>query len=82
MAPRSPTGEGKLYLASVPDITSRRLLGFALGEHHNAQLTYGVLAMTVAVRSGQVAGAAGGGQRPPPAIGPCDGRNVPGFSAR
>jgi len=31
-----PTGEGKLYLASVLDMGSRRILGFALGEHHDA----------------------------------------------
>ena len=30
------TGEGKLYLASVLDMASRRVLGFALGEHHDA----------------------------------------------
>ena len=29
------TGEGKLYLDSVLDMGSRRVLGFALGEHHN-----------------------------------------------
>jgi transposase InsO family protein len=51
-----PTGEGKLYLASVLDMASRRVLGFALGEHHNAQLAYGALAMAVAVRGGQVPG--------------------------
>jgi putative transposase len=50
------TGEGKLYLASVLDMASRRLLGFALGEHHDAQLAYGALAMAVAVRGGQVPG--------------------------
>jgi transposase InsO family protein len=50
------TGEGKLYLASVLDMASRRVLGFALGEHHNAQLAYGALAMAVAVRGGQVPG--------------------------
>jgi len=32
------------------------VLGFALGEHHNAQLAYGALAMAVAVRGGQVPG--------------------------
>ena len=51
-----PTGEGKLYLDSVLDMASRRVLGFALGEHHNAELAYGALAMAVAVRSGQVPG--------------------------
>jgi putative transposase len=50
------TGEGKLYLASVLDMGSRRALGFALGEHHDAQLAYGALAMAVAVRGGQVPG--------------------------
>jgi putative transposase len=51
-----PTGEGKLHLASVLDVGSRRVLGFALSEHHNAQLAYGALAMAVAVRGGQVPG--------------------------
>jgi len=51
-----PTGEGKLYLASVLDMASRRILGFALGEHHDAQLAYGAIAMAVAVRGGQVPG--------------------------
>ena len=50
------TGEGKLYLASVLDMASRRILGFALGEHHDAQLAYGALTMAVAVRGGQVPG--------------------------
>jgi transposase InsO family protein len=50
------TGEGKLYLASVLDIGSRRVLGFALSEHHDAQLAYGALAMAAAVRGGSVTG--------------------------
>src|SRR5262249_16348826 len=50
------TGEGKLYLDSVLDMASRRVLGFALGEHHNAQLACGALAMAVAVRGGQLPG--------------------------
>jgi putative transposase len=45
-----------LYLASVLDVSSRRILGFALSEHHDAQLAYGALAMASAVRGGQVAG--------------------------
>jgi putative transposase len=50
------TGQGKLYLASVLDMASRRVLGFALGEHHDAQLAYSALVMAVAVRGGQVPG--------------------------
>ena len=50
------TTEGKLHLASVMDVASRRILGFALGEHHDAQLAYGALAMAVAVRGGSVPG--------------------------
>jgi putative transposase len=50
------TGEGKLYLASVMDMASRRVLGFALGEHHDAALAYSALVMAVAVRGGQVPG--------------------------
>ena len=51
-----PTAEGKLHLASVMDMASRRVLGFALGEHHDAQLAYGALVMAVAVRGGQAPG--------------------------
>jgi putative transposase len=50
------TAEGKLYLASVLDMASRRVLGFALGEHHDAQLAYSALVMAVTVRGGQVPG--------------------------
>jgi putative transposase len=50
------TGEGKLYLASVLDMASRRVIGFALGEHHDARLAYGALTMAVTVRGGQVPG--------------------------
>jgi putative transposase len=48
------TGEGRLYLDSVLDMGSRRILGFTLGEHHDSALAYGALAMAVAVRGGQV----------------------------
>src|SRR4029077_3942889 len=51
--PEIATGEGKLYLASVLDVGSRRVVGFALSEHHDAQLAYGALAMAVAGRGGQ-----------------------------
>jgi transposase InsO family protein len=50
------TGEGKLYLASILDMASRRVLGFALGGHHDAHLAYGALTMAVAVRGGQAPG--------------------------
>src|SRR5215471_6803792 len=50
------TGEGKLYLDSVLDMGSRRILGFALGARHDAALAYGALAMAVAVRGGTVPG--------------------------
>jgi putative transposase len=51
-------GQGKLHLASVLTMGTRRVLGFALREHHDVQLTYGALAMAVAVavRGGQVSG--------------------------
>ena len=50
------TDEGKLHLASVLDMCSRRIVGFTLSEHHDAELAHGALAMAVAVRGGQVAG--------------------------
>jgi putative transposase len=43
-------------MASVMDMASRRVLGHALGEHHDAALAYGALAMAAAVRGGQVPG--------------------------
>ena len=51
-----PTGEGKLYLDSVLDMGSRRILGHTVGEHHDADLAYGALAMAAAVRGGRTAG--------------------------
>lgn len=53
-----PTDEGKLYLDSVLDMGSRRIVGFALGAHHDAALATAALQMAVAVRGGrdQVAG--------------------------
>jgi len=50
------TAEGKLFLDSVMDMGSRRILGYALGAHHDAALAYGALAMAVAVRGGPVPG--------------------------
>jgi hypothetical protein len=34
-------------------MASRRIVGFALGEHHDAELSYAALAMAVAVRGGK-----------------------------
>jgi transposase InsO family protein len=47
------TDEGKLFLDSVLDMASRRVVGFALGAHHDAGLAYAALAMAVAVRGGR-----------------------------
>lgn len=47
------TGEGKLYLDSVLDMGDRRIVGFALGEHHDADLAEAALQMAVAVRGGR-----------------------------
>jgi len=51
-----PTDEGKLYLATVLDLASRRLPGFAIGEHHDAALAKAALCMAAAVRGGDVVG--------------------------
>lgn len=48
-----PTDEGKLYLDSVLDMGSRRIVGFAVGEHHDADLATAALQMAVAVRGGK-----------------------------
>ena len=50
-----PTDQGKLYLDSVLDMGSRRIVGFALGEHHDAALATSALQMAVAVRGGKQA---------------------------
>lgn len=50
------TGEGKLYLDSVLDMASRRIVGYALGEHHDAALAVAALLTAAAVRGGNVAG--------------------------
>ena len=47
------TGEGKLYLDSVLDMGSRRIVGFALSAHHDTDLAYAALVMAVAVRGGR-----------------------------
>jgi transposase InsO family protein len=47
------TDEGKLFLDSVLDMGSRRIVGFGISEHHDAELAYSALAMAVAVRGGR-----------------------------
>jgi transposase InsO family protein len=51
------TGEGPLYLASVEDLFSRRLLGFAMSQHYpDAELAKAAIHMAVAIRGGDVTG--------------------------
>lgn len=50
------TGEGKLFLDSVLDMASRRIIGHALGGHHDAVLSVAALLMAAAVRGGSVRG--------------------------
>jgi len=51
-----PTGEGKLYLADVEDLFSRRIVGFAIGEHPDAELAKAALLTAVVGRGGVVDG--------------------------
>jgi len=50
------TGEGWLYLASVLDLGSRRLLGYSMADHMRTRLVLDALDMAVAARDGAVAG--------------------------
>ncbi|SCL19558.1 IS3 family transposase [Micromonospora inyonensis] len=50
------TDEGKLYLATVIDLHSRRLLGYAMGDRHDADLTQATLSMAAATCGGTVDG--------------------------
>ena len=50
------TVEGKVWCASVIDLFSRRLLGYAIGPHHDAPLVVDALRMAVATRGGDVDG--------------------------
>jgi putative transposase len=45
-----PTDEGWLYLASVLDLASRHLLGWSMGDHHDATLVCNALDAAVATR--------------------------------
>jgi transposase InsO family protein len=50
------TDEGKLYLATVLDLFSRRMLGYAMAAHHDAELAVAALRMAAANRGGTVDG--------------------------
>lgn len=50
-----PTREGWLYLASVLDLGSRRLLGYSMADHMRTELVLDALAMAVAARGGDKA---------------------------
>jgi len=51
-----PTREGWLYLASVLDLGSRRLLGYSMADHMRSELVLDALGMAVAARDGTIAG--------------------------
>jgi transposase InsO family protein len=48
-----PTGEGKLYLATVLDLYSRRLLACPISEHPNAELAADAIKIAAATRGGR-----------------------------
>jgi putative transposase len=48
-----PTDEGKLYLASIEDLFSRRVLSAATSAHHDAEVAVAALRMAAAVRGGR-----------------------------
>ena len=50
-----PTAAGKLYLATVIDLYSRRLLGAATSVHPDAELACAAIRMAVATRGGKAA---------------------------
>lgn len=50
------TGQGWLFLASVLDLGSRRLLGYAMADHMRTELVTDALDMAVAARGGLVDG--------------------------
>jgi putative transposase len=50
------TDEGPLYLATTEDLFSRRMLGHAMSEHHDAALVVASLRMASTIRGGDVDG--------------------------
>jgi putative transposase len=51
-----PTGQGWLYLASVLDLGSRRLLGYSMADHMRTDLVADALRMAAGARGGATAG--------------------------
>ena len=51
-----PTGEGWLYVASVLDLGSRRLVGYAMADHMRTELVADALTMAAATRGGHTGG--------------------------
>jgi putative transposase len=51
-----PTGEGWLYVASVLDLGSRRLLGYSMADHMRTELVTDALRMAAGLRGGATAG--------------------------
>lgn len=47
-----PTREGWLYMASVLDLGSRRLLGYSMADHMRTELVLDALGMAIAARAG------------------------------
>jgi putative transposase len=47
------TNEGKVYLDTVLDAASRRIVGFAVSEHHDTDTAYAALATAVTIRGGK-----------------------------
>jgi putative transposase len=58
-----PTAEGWLYVASVLDLGSRRLLGYSMADHMRTELVLDALGMAVTARGGAVAGVIGHADR-------------------
>ena len=51
-----PTGEGWLYLSSVLDLGSRKLIGYSMADHMRTELVADALNMAVGLRGGNVEG--------------------------
>jgi putative transposase len=51
-----PTDQGWLYLASVLDLGSRRLLGYSMADHMRTELVADALTMAAGARGGATAG--------------------------